>query len=79
MAGNGGMQETRYEDAPVPMPAPCACTVGGNQQIVNGNEGTTLDRTWESMGTVAAPEGYREDDSHVMGAWKLQAADFSGS
>ena len=73
MAGNGGMQHTR--DCPT-MAAPCACTTGGNQQLVNGNEAVTLDHTIESTATRTGPLS-NEDDSHVQGVYR--EADFAGS
>lgn len=67
------MQHTR--DCPT-MAAPCACTVGGNTMVVNGDEAVTLDRTWESM-AVRTGDLSNEDDSHVGAAWR--EADFAGS
>jgi len=72
---NGGMQETYME---LPMAAPDALTVGGNQQIVNGPECDTLDDAVESMAFRSGPLS-DEDDSHVQGAWHAQSADFAGS
>lgn len=69
------MQHTR--DCPT-MAAPCACTVGGNRQIVNGNEADALDNAVESTATRTGDLSM-EDDSHVMGAYKEMASDFAGS
>lgn len=69
---NGGMQHTR--DCPT-MAAPCACTVGGNTMIINGNEAATLDYSVESTLVEVSPLG--EDDSHVQGVYAEK--NFAGS
>lgn len=62
-----------------PMAECCATTVGGNTTIINGDEADRLDATIEDVANVSAPEGYREDDSHLMGAWREMAGPYGGS
>jgi hypothetical protein len=58
------------------MAAPCACTTGGNQNLVNGNEAVTLDHTIESTGFRTGDLSF-EDDSHVTPTYS--EPDFAGS
>jgi len=74
-ANPGGIQESRLE---LPMAVPCATTPGGNTCLVNGDEAETLDNTIENT-PFRAGDLSNEDDSHVMGAWAAQGADFAGS
>lgn len=74
-ANPGGLQESRLE---LPMAVPCATTDGGNTCLVNGDEAEALDNTFE-VTPFRTGDLSMEDDSHVMGAWKAQGADFAGS
>jgi len=85
MAGNGGMQtEEQGEEYPeyhMPYEAPGtvdAETNGGNTCLKNQDEddmtASIIEATQSRSGLLS-----NEDDSHVMGVYKAQAADFAGS
>lgn len=56
---------------------PCPTGDGGNRNIINQDEAKILAATIAAVGTRAG--GTREDDSHVMGQYKVMASDVAGS
>lgn len=78
MASNGGMQH-EYDGPPLAMQegGNPATGAGGNTTLINNDECEILNTTIEDAPVRASH--LQEDDSHVMGAWKAQAAPFAGS